>query len=134
MQESLGLPGLTQAERIRAANRAYFTFLTADPRRARVYALESVGISPELERHRRDTREHFVRGMARGIERLAERGFGRGLDATLVSAALAGAAHGLIVEWLLFPKKLPPVELADTIATLWMRTLEIDPAGDFALE
>jgi hypothetical protein len=32
-------------ERIRASNRAYFTYLTDDPRLARINALEAIGVS-----------------------------------------------------------------------------------------
>jgi len=90
-------------------------------------------ISPELERHRRETREHFVSSITRGLDRLAERGVAVGVDPRLASAALAGAAHDLLLEWLLNPSKTPIEHLADTIATLWVRALKLDPAGRFAL-
>jgi AcrR family transcriptional regulator len=74
VREALKAPGLTQIERIRSGNYAFFAYLTEDRRRARIYAFEAVGVSPELERHRRSTREGFVASITRGLHQLAARG------------------------------------------------------------
>jgi len=132
VRRALGAPGMTQIERIRAGNLAYFTYLTQDERRARIYAFEAVGTSPELERHRRGTREQFVSSITRGLEQLAAHGVDVEMNVRLISAALAGASHELLLEWLLSAKKMPVESLADTIATLWVRTLRLDPS--FTLE
>lgn len=129
----LGLqaPGLTQIARIRLGNLRFFQFLTEDVRRARIYAFEAVGTSPELERHRRARRQRFIGNLTRGLERLAASGVDVGLDLRVASAALAGASHELVLEWLLSPGQVAVETLADTIATLWIRTLQLD--ADFAL-
>lgn len=132
VRDALRTPGMTQIERIRTANFAYFHYLTHDRRRARIYAFEAVGISPELERHRRSAREHFIASNTRGLQRLAEHGVDVEIDLRLISAALAGASHELLLEWLLAKKKMSVDVLADTIATVWIRTLRLDPA--FILE
>jgi AcrR family transcriptional regulator len=123
--------GLTQIARIRLGNLRFFQFLTEDVRRARIYAFEAVGTSPELERHRRARRQRFIDSLTRGLERLAASGVDVGLDLHVASAALAGASHELVLEWLLSPERIAVETLADTIATLWIRTLQLDP--DFAL-
>lgn len=81
-------------ERFRRASSVYFTYLTADPRRARIYAVESSGVSAELEAHRRATREAFVTMIVPQQSSVLAPSEGR-----LRSVAVAGAAHALLVEW-----------------------------------
>ncbi len=128
VRKALRTPGMTQIERIYAGNLAYFQYLTEDRRRARIYAFEAVGLSAELERHRRSTRENFVTSITRGLEQLSSRGVDVEMNVRLISAALAGASHELLLEWLLSPNKVPVETLAETIATLWVRILRLDPA------
>ena len=53
---------------------AYFRYLTADPRRARIYTIEAVGMHSELEQHRRTKREAFVRKLTKATDRLVRPG------------------------------------------------------------
>lgn len=109
-------------ERIRNSTAAYFRYLTSDPRLARIYAIEAVGLHPELEQHRRAKREAFVRKMTR-----ASQGFeDRGIDSRLLSAAIAGASHDLLLEWVLAPRRPSVEKMIDTITVLWIRTLQLD--------
>ena len=109
-------------ERIRKSTAAYFRYLTSDPRIARIYAIEAVGMHAELEQHRRAKREAFVRKMTK-----ASQGFeDRGIDSRLLSAAIAGASHDLMLEWVLAPRRPSVEKMIETITTLWIRTLQLD--------
>ena len=109
-------------ERIRDSNDAYFRYLTSDVRLARIYTIEAVGMHDELEQHRRAKREAFVKKLTRATQRVD----GRGLDSRLVSAALAGAAHDLLLEWVLAARRPSVDRMIDTITTLWIRALQLD--------
>lgn len=111
-------------ERIRDSNVAYFRYLTSDVRLARIYTIEAVGMHDELEQHRRAKREAFVKKLTKAAQRLDE----RGLDSRLVSAALAGAAHDLLLEWVLATRRPSVDRMIDTITTLWIRVLQLDHA------
>ena len=115
----------TPQERIRKRTQAYFTYLTRDPRRARIYALEIMATG-ELQHHRRATREKFVSALARGIARMQQRGHAVGIDAHLIAAAISGAAHELVVEWVLAKDRPPVDEMAGAIAALWTRALRLE--------
>ena len=119
----------TPQERIHKRTQAYFTYLTRDPRRARIYALEIMATG-ELQQHRRATRERFVSALARGIGRMDTRNETIGIDARLVAAAIAGAAHELLVEWVLAKERPAVDEMAQAIAALWLRALRLDDASD----
>lgn len=109
-------------ERIRDSNEAYFRYLTSDVRLARIYTIEAVGMHDELEQHRRAKREAFVKKLTKATQRVDE----RGLDSRLVSAALAGAAHDLLLEWVLATRRPSVDRMIDTITTLWIRALQLD--------
>ena len=112
-------PQLAGAQRIRRANEAYFAFLTNDPRLARIYALEAVGVSAELEQHRRATREAFITLIVPGQAHVIAP-----LDNRLLSVAVAGAAHALLLEWVLAARGPSIDAMIDTVTTLWLRTLK----------
>lgn len=109
-------------ERIRDGNVAYFRYLTSDARVARIYTIEAVGMHDELEQHRRAKREAFVKKLTKATQRLDQ----RAVDSRLVSAALAGAAHDLLLEWVLATRRPSVERMIDTITTLWVRTLQLD--------
>ncbi len=122
----LKAPEASMRERVRAANQAYFDYLTVDPRRARIYALEVIGISPEHERHRREQREAFVRQSAKAARRVETAGSVEGVDFRLLSVALTGATNALLVEWVLASPRPPVTKLVDQITALWVRTLHLE--------
>jgi AcrR family transcriptional regulator len=113
-------------ERIRGSNLAYFTYLTDDPRLARIFALEAVGVSAELERHRRAKREAIVKTLTRATQVLERRGVPAPVDSRLFSAALAGGAHDLLLEWILAESRPSIEKMVDTITTIWVVTLRLD--------
>ena len=111
------------AERIRRSSAAYFRYLTSDLRLARIYTIEAVGMHADLETHRRAKREAFVKKMTRAAQRVES----ESVDSRLLSAAIAGAAHDLLLEWVLAPRRPSVEKMIDTITTLWVRTLRLEP-------
>jgi AcrR family transcriptional regulator len=109
-------------QRIRDSNDAYFRYLTSDPRLARIYAIEAVGLHPELEAHRRAKREAFVKKLTKAAQRVED----SSVDSRLLSAAIAGAAHDLLLEWVLAPRRPSVEKMIDTITNVWIRTLQLD--------
>jgi len=79
----------------------------------------------ELEAHRREKREAFVKTLTRATQRVES----SSIDSRLLSAAIAGAAHDLLLEWVIAPRRPPVDKLIDTITTLWVRTLGLDREG-----
>ncbi len=116
--------------RVRAANLAYFTYLTDDPRRARIYALEMVGISPELDLHQRTLRETFVKQSTKAAERVPLAG-SAGFNYRLLSVALSGAANALLVEWVIAARPPSLAAMTDQLTALWLRALGISEKEDF---
>ena len=110
-------------DRIRDSTEAYFRFLTSDPRLAQIYTIEAVGMHAELETHRRAKREEFVKKLTKAAARVET----SSVDSRLLSAAIAGAAHDLLLEWVLAPRRPSVDKLIDTITTLWVRTLRLEP-------
>jgi AcrR family transcriptional regulator len=124
--EAMRLSGATIRESVRASNEAYFRYLTSDPRIARIYVVESRGVSAEMERHRRTKRENIVKRLANAAERLQEHGLDTALESRLLGAAMVGAANDILLEWVLASRRPPVQKMIDTLTTVWMRTLRLD--------
>jgi AcrR family transcriptional regulator len=124
VREALRATDIPVHERVLRSNRAYYGYLTADPRRARIYALESLGISVELEQHRREIRERSVRQLTRAAQ---WNGAGTPVDLNprLVSIGLSSAAIAILAEWVLAERKPAVEEMAQTLTLIWMRTLRL---------
>lgn len=82
-----------------AGVRAYFTVMTSDRRWARIALVESVGVSPEAEDHRRAAIGRFAVLLEVEASRLADEGLTPKRDYALTAAALVGAINGLINTW-----------------------------------
>jgi hypothetical protein len=113
-------------ERLLASNRAYYRYFTEDPRRARIYALESLGISPGLEQHRRDLRERSIRQLTRATDFLEPTGVLHDLDSRLISIGLGSAAVAILAEWVLATNKPSVDKMAEMLTVFWTRTLRLD--------
>lgn len=87
-------------DRVERAVVAFLHSYLDDPRRARVATLEVVGVSPAMERRRRQAIHEFARLIELQAERLATEGAVAPRDFELASIAMAGAGHELVVEWL----------------------------------
>jgi len=105
---------------------AYFGFVTADPRRARILFMETAGVSRELEIHRRAMLTTLVRDLTLSAKRLLDAGLTPSLDTELLCAALAGAAYELTIFWLLADERPAVATLVELMAAIWVRSLELD--------
>ncbi|MGI8863217.1 MAG: TetR/AcrR family transcriptional regulator [Solirubrobacteraceae bacterium] len=85
--------------RVSAATRAYFDVMTSDRRWAQIALVESVGVSPDAEAHRRAAIDRFVTLIEAEASRLAYTGLIERRDYHLTAVALAGALNGLINTW-----------------------------------
>ncbi len=85
--------------RAHAGAHAYFRVMTADRRWARIALVESVGVSPEAEAHRRAAIDRFAAVLQLETARLAEAGLLPRRDYRLTSVAIVGAINGLINTW-----------------------------------
>lgn len=83
----------------RAGVRAGWTILTEDRRKARVIALEVVGVSDRLERLRRDTRHALADLTVRNAQSVSG-GMSFRLDPVLTSRSLIGAVVEVLVDWI----------------------------------
>jgi len=126
VSEALRATDLPVYERVMTSNRAYYRFFTEDPRRARIYAIECLGVSPELELHRRAVRERSVRQLTRATEWLERSGVAPDLDSRLIAVGLSSAAIAILGEWVLAETKPSVEKMAKTLTLFWMRTLRLD--------
>ena len=110
---------------VRAGCAAYAEYLTSDPRRARVFAIEVAGISRDLDFHRLEMRRRFAQLSLESSQRLRDVAFDPGVDFGVVSTLLTGAADALMSEWALTREPSVPT-LIDTLTTVWMRSLQLD--------
>jgi AcrR family transcriptional regulator len=85
--------------RANAGVRAYFTVMTTDRRWAKIALVESVGVSPEAEAHRRAAIDRFAEVLRLEAARLAGLGLVPERDYRLTATALVGAVEGLINTW-----------------------------------
>lgn len=120
--------------RVSDAVYAGVSFLLDDPRRARVFSVESVGVSPAMEKHRREA----IHGLARLVRdyaaTLADSGELPQRDYMLPSVAVAGMINELMVEWLVNDTGLTAGEIARE-AVILLRAIvtgarNYEPVGD----
>lgn len=119
---ALAATSTDQEARTRAGVGAFVHHLLDDPRRARIACLEVVGVSPDLERHRRSVLHLFatvVEGQAAEIgivERLpeADRPF------STITLALVGGVNELFIEWLTDPDAMTVDGLVADIVYLFV--------------
>jgi AcrR family transcriptional regulator len=90
----------TVEAKARAGLRAGWTTLTDDPRKARVVALEAVGVSDRLERLRRDTRHALADLTVQGAMSVAPSDVKLRLDPVLTARALMGGVVEVMADWI----------------------------------
>lgn len=76
------------------------SFLLDDPRRARIFCVESIGVSLTMEKHRRDSVHHVAALVEQYTNFMVESGEFPQRDYRLPSVAVAGMINELMVEWL----------------------------------
>jgi len=106
--------------RARAGVAAFVDSMLEDPRRARVCLLESVGVSADLEAHRREVMEMFAEVIRGECDLLAERGALPPRDFGLASLALVGATNELLVHWLCSPTPPEPKHIISEISRMFI--------------
>lgn len=113
----------TFTDQVMAALDAYLGFAMADPRRPRVISVESVGVSPAMEEHRRAARHTiadlldaaYARGAAAG--HLVDRPFRK------QALALVGAANELVIDWVLGDRSQDAAQVGADIAEVYLPLL-----------
>lgn len=104
------------AARARAGVQAYFDVVTTDPRWARIAVVETVGVSPTAERHRREAIDRFADLIGAEASRLAAEGLVPKRDHQLTAVALVGAINGLVNTWTATPDWSHRVDDVVTVA------------------
>jgi AcrR family transcriptional regulator len=84
----------------RATVQAAWNAVTDDPRKAKVLAVEVVGVSNRLERVRRETRQALAQLTADNARSLAGPDLRLRLDSTLVARFLMGGVVEILLEWI----------------------------------
>jgi AcrR family transcriptional regulator len=90
----------TIEDKARAGLRVGWTTLTGDPRKARIVALEVVGVSDRLERLRRDTRHTLADLTVQGALSVAPKDLELRLDPVLTARALMGGVVEVLADWI----------------------------------
>jgi len=98
--------------RLLAGVGAYMHLLLDDPRRARVVTVEVIGVSAELEAHRREIGAMFAQLIQAEAEALVKAGQ-QIIGTELTALALVAAVHELTAAWLVAPK---PIAIDELIA------------------
>ncbi len=106
--------------------RAFVTYLTDDPRRARVVLVEVVGVSHAMEIQRHDVLQSFA-DIVCSIwlcARVAEGASDATQNERLTAITLVGGVNHLLVSWLMKGCTQPPDDLVDVCATLFSAVRE----------
>ena len=102
-------------------------FFTEDPRRARIYALESLGVSPELEAaSSRRARALDSAAYARGRMASSRRGCCTISTAGSSPSARRAPPSRFSPNGCSRPRKPSVEKMAETLTLFWMRTLRLD--------
>jgi AcrR family transcriptional regulator len=88
--------------RVAAGVAAFVRSYLEDPRRARIACVEVIGVSPELERHRRSVIRAFASLIEAQAEVLAREGsLPRQRSYGLAGLAMAGGVNELLTDWIM---------------------------------
>jgi AcrR family transcriptional regulator len=107
--------------------RAYLSIMTEDRAWARVVLIESVGVSPELERRRQRALDSFARLIAREAKALAEAGVLAQRDYSLTAVAVVGAIKELVTAWAVRSTVLPLEAVAEEGIRIMVAAIARDP-------
>lgn len=117
--------------RVEAGLTAFVETQLADRRAARITYLEIVGVSLELERHRRDVLRGFAGLVEREADALAAAGLlpQRDRDHHLTAIALGGAVDGLLTDCFTNAAPPPTSEIIATLVDLVLAAFLFPAAG-----
>jgi AcrR family transcriptional regulator len=114
----------------RAGLRAAWTAVTEDRRKARIVALEVVGVSERLERMRRETRQALAQLTADNALSLAGPGVRLRLDPVLTARFLMGGVVEVLLEWIHGDLDAPPDDVIDHFTALFTAAAHAAVADD----
>jgi AcrR family transcriptional regulator len=103
----------------RAGLLAAWTVVTEDRRKARIIALEVVGVSERLERLRHDTRQALAQFTADNALRIAGEGVQLRLDPVLTARFLMGGVVEVLLEWINGDLSVSPDEVVKHFTALF---------------
>lgn len=106
-------------EKARVGLRASWDAYTDDRRRARIIAIEVVGVSDRLERLRRDVRHGFAQRLSEQGLSFVRPGMRLRLDPVLVARALMGGTVETLADWVNGDCTATPDELVDQFTVLF---------------
>jgi AcrR family transcriptional regulator len=89
----------TIEEQARAGLRASWKLMAEDPRKARIVALEVVGVSKRLEEMRRESRHAFADILVRNAMAIAGGSVTLRMDPVLTARSLMGALVQVLADW-----------------------------------
>ena len=104
-------------ERLRAGLTAFVNATITDERAARINYFEMVGVSPQLERRRREVLGTYANLVAAEAVAVGPRGALPDVDPMLGAVALVGATDGLIIDWLTRDPRADSAEIISTLIT-----------------
>ncbi|GEM30508.1 hypothetical protein NN3_15150 [Nocardia neocaledoniensis NBRC 108232] len=99
LDEVARVDDLPLAARAGAMVRAYLSYVTRDPRCARIAFVEIAGVSARMDAQRRQSRARWVDRMCALFESFAGRGELAPRDYRLTAATFVGAVDGLMRDW-----------------------------------
>jgi len=105
----------------RAGLKIGWTMMTADRRKARIVAIEVVGVSAKLERLRRERRHAFAELLVQNALSVARDDVSvrLRLDPVLISRALMGGVVEILVDWINGDIEVSADEVAEQFARLF---------------
>lgn len=106
-------------EMVKSGIAAFVHSYLDDPRRARIILVEAVGISQEMEMHRRELIHSFARIIEEKAEEMAHRGMIVERDYSTGSLALAGAVNELMIDWIYSDSPPPQERVIEEIVDLF---------------
>lgn len=106
--------------RVEVGLRAFVETQLADHRNARITYLEIVGVSLELEAHRRSVLRGFAQLVEREADRLAATGLLPERDHGLTALALGGAVDGLLTDCFTNERPPPTEQIVTTLVDLFV--------------
>jgi AcrR family transcriptional regulator len=104
-------------ERLQAGLTAFVDATVADERAARINYFEMVGVSPQLERRRREVLRTYADLVATEAAALQPKGSRPGVDLRLAAVALVGSTDGLIIDWLSHEPRADRAQIISTLLT-----------------
>ena len=113
----------------RAGLRAGWTVVTEDRRKARIVAIEVVGVSERLERSRRENRHALAQLTADGALSLAA-GLRLRLDPVITARFLMGGVLEVLLEWISGDLDTPADEVIEHFTALFIAAAHASVARD----